>query len=130
LPGVYYLRTLDAAAAIAAEASPGKRAVLMGAGFIGMEVAASLTQRGVHVTVIEAQPHIWPRFANATLAGFFQDYCVKKGVTFHTNDLVTEIRGQGRPPPSSLERARNSPATLSASPSASFPMWNWPNGLA
>ncbi len=97
LPGVYYLRTLDDSAAIAAEASPGKRAVLIGAGFIGMEVAASLAQRGVQVTVIEAQPHIWPRFANATLAGFFQDYCVKKGVTFHTNDLVTEIRGQGRP---------------------------------
>ncbi len=97
LPGVYYLRTLDDSAAIAAEASPGKRAVLIGAGFIGMEVAASLTQRGVHVTVIETQSHIWPRFANATLARFFQDYCVKKGVTFHTNDLATEIRGQGRP---------------------------------
>lgn len=97
LPGVYYLRTLDDSAAIAAEANPGKRAVLIGAGFIGLEVAASLTQRGVHVTVIEAQPHIWPRFANATLAGFFQDYCVKKGVIFHTNDLVSEIRGQGRP---------------------------------
>lgn len=97
LPGVYYLRTLDDAAAIAAEASPGKRAVLIGAGFIGMEVAASLTQRGAHVTVIEAQPHIWPRFANAILASFFQDYCVKKGVIFHTNDLVSEIRGQGRP---------------------------------
>ncbi len=97
LPGVYYLRTLDDSAAIAADANPGKQAVLIGAGFIGMEVAASLTQRGVHVTVIETQPHIWPRFANATLAGFFQNYCVKKGVTFHTNDLVTEIRGRGRP---------------------------------
>ncbi len=51
-PGVYYLRTLDDAAAIAAEAESGKRAVLIGAGFIGMEVAASLTQRGVQVTII------------------------------------------------------------------------------
>jgi len=96
LPGVYYLRTLDDSTAIAAEASPGKRAVLIGAGFIGMEVGASLTQRGVHVTVIESQAHIWPRFATATLAGFFQDYCVDKGVTFHTNELVTEIRGRDR----------------------------------
>lgn len=97
LPGVHYLRTLDDSAAIAAEAGRGKRAVLIGAGFIGMEVAASLTQRGVHVTVIEAQPHIWPRFADATLAGFFQDYCAQRGVTFLTNDLVTEIRGKSRP---------------------------------
>jgi len=96
LPGVYYLRTLDDSTAIAAEASPGKRAVLIGAGFIGMEVGASLTQRGVHVTVIESQAHIWPRFATATLAGFFQDYCVDKGVTFYTNELVTEIRGRDR----------------------------------
>jgi 3-phenylpropionate/trans-cinnamate dioxygenase ferredoxin reductase component len=97
LPGVYYLRTLDDSAAIAAEAGPGKRAVLIGAGFIGMEVAASLTQRGVRVTVIEALPHIWARFADPRLAGFVQDYCTQQGVTFHTNEMVTEIRGRGQP---------------------------------
>jgi NADPH-dependent 2,4-dienoyl-CoA reductase/sulfur reductase-like enzyme len=97
LPGVHYLRTLDDSAAIAAEAGPGKRAIIIGAGFIGMEVAASLTQLGVQVTVIEAQPHIWARFADATLAGFFQDSCAQRGVTFHTSDTVAEIRGQGRP---------------------------------
>ncbi|MEK7878914.1 MAG: FAD-dependent oxidoreductase, partial [candidate division NC10 bacterium] len=97
LPGVYYLRTLDDSAAIAAEAGPGKRAVIIGAGFIGMEVAASLTQRGVRVTVIEAQPHIWARFADRALAGFFQDYCAQKGVIFHTSEMVAEVRGQGRP---------------------------------
>jgi 3-phenylpropionate/trans-cinnamate dioxygenase ferredoxin reductase subunit len=96
LPGVHYLRTLDDSDAIATEAAQGKRAVLIGGGFIGMEVAASLTQRGVRVTVIEAQPHIWARFADATLAGFFQDYCTQKGVTFHTDEMVTEIRGQTR----------------------------------
>ncbi len=96
LSGVYYLRTLDDSATIAAEAGPGKRAVLIGGGFIGMEVAASLTQRGVQVTVIENQPHIWHRFADATLAGFFQDYCAKKGVTFFTSERVTEIRGKDR----------------------------------
>src|SRR2546425_1741375 len=97
LPGVHYLRTLDDSDAIATEAAQGKRAVLIGAGFIGMEVAASLTQRGVRVTVIEAQPHIWARFADATLAGFFQDYCTQKGVKFHTAEMVTEIRGHDRP---------------------------------
>ncbi len=93
LPGVHYLRRLDDAAAIAEEATPGTRGVMIGAGFIGMEVAASLTQRGVHTTVIEAQTHIWPRFADATLAGAIQDYCRKKGVTIRTKDQVIEIRG-------------------------------------
>ncbi len=96
LPGVYYLRTLDDSAAIAAQGGQGRRAVIIGAGFIGMEVAASLTQRGVQVTVIEAQPHIWARFADAALAGFFQDYCAQKGVSFHTSELVTEVRGTDR----------------------------------
>jgi NADPH-dependent 2,4-dienoyl-CoA reductase/sulfur reductase-like enzyme len=97
LPGVYYLRTLDDSAAIHTEASPGKRTVLIGAGFIGMEVAASLTQQGVQVTVIEAQPHIWARFADATLAGFFQGYCADKGVTFYTSEMAAEIKGTARP---------------------------------
>lgn len=97
LPGVHYLRTLDDSAAIATEAGRGRRAVFIGAGFIGMEVAASLTRRGVYVTVIEAQPYIWARFTDATLAGFFQDYCTQRGVTFHTDEMVTEIRGQDRP---------------------------------
>jgi NADPH-dependent 2,4-dienoyl-CoA reductase/sulfur reductase-like enzyme len=93
LPRVHNLRRLEDAVAIAEEATPGTRAVLIGAGFIGMEVAASLTQRGVHTTVIEAQTHIWPRFADATLAGAIQDYCRKKGVTIRTQDQVIEIRG-------------------------------------
>jgi len=96
LSGIYYLRTLDDSAAIAAEAGPGKRVVIIGAGFIGMEVAASLTQRGVKVTVIESQSHIWNRFADAAIAGFFQDYCTQKGVTFFTGEKVTAIEGKGR----------------------------------
>ena len=96
LSGVHYLRTLDDSTAIAAEAAHNKRAVLIGAGFIGMEVAASLTQRGVQVTVIESQPHIWHRFTDATLAGFFQDHCAQRGVAFLTSEGVTEIRGKDR----------------------------------
>ena len=93
---MHYLRTLEDSAAIATWAGQGKRAVVIGAGFIGMEVAASLTQRGVHVTVIEAQPHIWPRFVDAALAVTFQNFCTAKGVAFHTNDTVLEVRGAGR----------------------------------
>jgi NADPH-dependent 2,4-dienoyl-CoA reductase/sulfur reductase-like enzyme len=75
---------LMTAVVIASQATQGTRALLIGAGFIGMEVAASLTQRGVHATVIETQAHMWPRFADATLAGAIQDYCVKKGVSVRT----------------------------------------------
>ena len=96
LPGVHYLRTLEDSTAIAAEATRGRRAAIIGAGFIGLELAASLTQKGVHAAVVEAAPHIWARFADASLAGFFQDYCARKGVTFYTNERVAEIRREGR----------------------------------
>jgi NADPH-dependent 2,4-dienoyl-CoA reductase/sulfur reductase-like enzyme len=93
---VYYLRTLDDSAAISAAAEQGKRAVIIGAGFIGMEIAASLTQRGIQVIVLENQPHIWPRFVDGTLADFFQDYCMQKGVVFCTREMAVEIQGKGR----------------------------------
>jgi NADPH-dependent 2,4-dienoyl-CoA reductase/sulfur reductase-like enzyme len=96
LPGVYYLRTAMDSEAIAAAAQPGRKAAIVGGGFIGIEVAASLTQRGVKVTVIEAMPHIWPRFADAELAGYFQDYCSARGVTFQTGSKVTGMQGEGK----------------------------------
>ncbi len=52
LPGIHQLRTVAECEAIKADAAPGRRAVVMGAGFIGCEVAASLAQLGVQVTVV------------------------------------------------------------------------------
>ena len=52
LPGLHYLRTKAECDAIKAEAAPGRRAVVVGMGFIGCEVAASLTQLGVRVTTV------------------------------------------------------------------------------
>lgn len=94
LPGVHYLRTLNDCMSLIAAATPGSFAVLIGAGFIGLEVAASLTQRGVQVTVVETGPHIWPRFADETLAGAIQEHCAAKGIAFRTGESVTEIQRQ------------------------------------
>jgi 3-phenylpropionate/trans-cinnamate dioxygenase ferredoxin reductase component len=52
LSGIHYLRTVAECDAIKQEAVPGRRAVVVGSGFIGCEVAASLTQLGVRVTLI------------------------------------------------------------------------------
>jgi 3-phenylpropionate/trans-cinnamate dioxygenase ferredoxin reductase subunit len=50
LPGVHYLRTKAECDAIKQEVAPGRRAVIVGMGFIGSEIAASLTQLGIRVT--------------------------------------------------------------------------------
>jgi 3-phenylpropionate/trans-cinnamate dioxygenase ferredoxin reductase subunit len=52
LPGIHYLRTVAECDAIKGEAATGRRVVIVGMGFIGCEVAASLTQLGVHVTTV------------------------------------------------------------------------------
>jgi 3-phenylpropionate/trans-cinnamate dioxygenase ferredoxin reductase component len=52
LPGIHYLRTAAECDAIKREAVPGRHAVIVGMGFIGCEVAASLTQIGVRVTAV------------------------------------------------------------------------------
>ena len=109
LPGVHYLRTQDDSAAIQAEAQQGKRAVIIGSGFIGIEAASSLAQRGVKVTVVEAQPQIWPRFANKEIAGYFKRYCEAKGVAFLTGEQVTQIKGGRRVTSVATKSGKNLP---------------------
>ncbi len=94
LQSIYYLRSQKDSKAIRDEAAPGKRAVIIGGGFIGMEVAASLTKQGVHVTVLEALPHIWSRFLDQDLATYFQTRCRAQGVTIHASVTPTGFTGQ------------------------------------
>src|SRR6185503_10589707 len=56
LPGVFDLRSVDDANALREHIVPGRRVVVVGMGFIGCEVAASLRQKGVDVVAIESSP--------------------------------------------------------------------------
>jgi NADPH-dependent 2,4-dienoyl-CoA reductase/sulfur reductase-like enzyme len=96
LNGIYYLRTLDDAERIVSAAVSGARAVVVGAGFIGMEVAASLTQRGVSVTVVEARPRVWPAFADESFSNYLESYGKDRGIRFSTGDTIVEFRGKSR----------------------------------
>lgn len=61
LPNVYSLRTLDDAQVLGAALQPGRQIVVVGGGWIGLEVAASARKRGAQVTVIEAQRRLCER---------------------------------------------------------------------
>src|SRR5207253_2023639 len=64
LPGVHLLRTLDDSTAIRREIEGGaKRALIVGGGYIGVEVAADCLQKGLSVTLAEPQSQLWGRFA-------------------------------------------------------------------
>lgn len=95
LRGVHYFRTLADADAIKAAAAPGTKAVIIGAGFIGVELAASLAKLGCEVTVLEVASYIWSRFLDEELATYIQRRCEDQGVRFLTSVQPTAIHGAG-----------------------------------
>lgn len=80
LPHVHYLRTLDDSEKIIAALNTDTRAVVVGAGFIGLEVAASLRHRDVDVTVVAPDEIPLARIIGKTLGRFVADLHREKGV--------------------------------------------------
>lgn len=89
-----YLRSLDDADRIREAASKGKNALIIGAGFIGVEVASSLTTLGVRTTVVEVMPYIWNTFVDEKVSRVIQQYLESKGINFILNESVKEIQGK------------------------------------
>jgi 3-phenylpropionate/trans-cinnamate dioxygenase ferredoxin reductase component len=96
LPGLHYLRSVRSAQALRAAYDGARSAVIIGAGFIGMEVAATLTQKGVRCTVIEMAPRIWSALVPEVTASFIQRYFEAKGVRFLFDTGVRALEGNGR----------------------------------
>lgn len=96
LPGVHTLRQMTDAGAIRAAAARGKRAVVMGGSFLGMEIAMSLLDLGLDVTVIEQSPAVLRHLEAPALSDYFERYAERRGATILLNDTAVEIRGKGR----------------------------------
>ena len=96
LEGVLYLRTLADAARIKAAAAGGGRAVIVGGGYIGLEVAASLTKLGCRVTVVEALERVMNRVVAPPVSAFFTAEHRAKGVEILTGTAVAALAGERR----------------------------------
>ena len=95
-PNVFVLRSLDDAVALRQELTTASRVAIVGAGFIGLEVAASCRARGLHVTVIEAlaiplAPILTPELCEM-VAATHRDH----GVDLRTGVTVTNVVGDSR----------------------------------
>jgi 3-phenylpropionate/trans-cinnamate dioxygenase ferredoxin reductase subunit len=95
LPGIFQLRTVEDCDRLRAVAKPGRRAVVIGLGFIGSEVTASLRQMGVEVTAIEGHPVPLARVLGAEVGAVLADIHREKGVELVLEDSVASFEGTG-----------------------------------
>jgi 3-phenylpropionate/trans-cinnamate dioxygenase ferredoxin reductase subunit len=96
LEGVYYLRTIEDSDRLAQELRPGRRAVVIGAGFIGSEVAASARMKGLEVTVLEMAPVPLERVLGATMGEVLAALHRERGVDLVTGDAIERFEGSRR----------------------------------
>jgi NADPH-dependent 2,4-dienoyl-CoA reductase/sulfur reductase-like enzyme len=94
LPHVCYLRTLSDSRAIIERASQARRAVVVGASFIGLEVAASLRTRNLDVHVVAPDEIPMQRVLGAELGRFVREVHEQHGVRFHLGQTVSSIAAQ------------------------------------
>ena len=90
LPAVSHLRTIDDAVALAERAGTARTAVVLGAGFIGIEAAEALRGRGLDVTIVELAPRVLPPFS-PELSRLVEAELITHGVHVRTCVSATTI---------------------------------------
>jgi NADPH-dependent 2,4-dienoyl-CoA reductase/sulfur reductase-like enzyme len=96
LPGIFVLRTLDDSLAIRAALDRRPRVVVVGAGFIGSEVAATCRKRGLEVTVLEMLAEPLVRGLGPVIGGVCGDLHRDHGVDLRCAVSVADFEGSGR----------------------------------
>ncbi|TFV54294.1 FAD-dependent oxidoreductase [Geodermatophilus sp. DF01-2] len=93
LTGVHHLRALGDSTAIATELASARRLVVIGAGFIGLEVAAVARSQDIDVTVVETAARPLTRVLGSEAGSLLTDMHAEHGATIRCSTTVTEVRG-------------------------------------
>jgi 3-phenylpropionate/trans-cinnamate dioxygenase ferredoxin reductase subunit len=94
LQNVFFLRTLDEANALRAELAHAPTAVVIGAGFIGLEFATAALKKGLHVTVLEVAERPMARAVSKTMSALFARAHAKSGMRLLFNTQVMRLLGE------------------------------------
>jgi NAD(P)H-nitrite reductase large subunit len=101
LPGVYGLRDLEDLQAISRLAEPGRRAVVLGGGNVGLQVCEAFLARGMRVTVVVASPHLLSQMLDAEAGRRVAELFGNRMLNIRTGRDAVEIEGAGQ-----VERVR------------------------
>jgi apoptosis-inducing factor 3 len=93
LPHVHYLRTLADSRALVSKAATARRAVVIGASFIGLEVAASLRARNIEVEIVGPETVPMEKILGADVGKFLRKLHEEHGVKFHLGTTASSIDG-------------------------------------
>lgn len=96
LQGVHYLRSIADVEGIRENMEAGRRLVIIGAGYIGLEVAAVAQQAGLDVTVIEMADRVMSRVVSPEISDFYQIEHTNQGVRFRLATGVDGLHGKKR----------------------------------
>lgn len=112
LPGVHHCWTLEDTRAIAERAQKGAKVVLIGAGFIGCIILESLVERGVDLTVVEAEDRMIARMMDGTGGDMLKSWVEAQGVHLMTSTKVTGVAQDGGGLKVSTDKGGDIPADL------------------
>ena len=93
---LFYLRQITDVLSIHQQITPHKEIVLIGGGYIGLEVASAMIELGLKVTILEAEERILQRVTSPEVSQFYNDYHSKKGVRIICNAKVTNLNAENQ----------------------------------
>jgi 3-phenylpropionate/trans-cinnamate dioxygenase ferredoxin reductase component len=96
LAGVHFLRSIADADGIRAQCAQGRRLVVVGGGYIGLEVAASARELGLEVIVLEMADRVMNRVTCGLLSSFYESEHARHGVRILCNEKVRALAGDAR----------------------------------
>jgi len=91
LAGVHYLRSVADVDRLRAELAPGRRAVIIGGGYIGLEVAATCREAGLDVTVLEAADRVMNRVVSPAVSAFYEAEHARHGVDIRCGTRIDSL---------------------------------------
>jgi 3-phenylpropionate/trans-cinnamate dioxygenase ferredoxin reductase subunit len=112
LEGVHYLRSIDDVARIRAELDTARRIVIIGAGYIGLEVAAVTRQLGHDVSVVEMADRVMSRVVCPAVSDFYRAEHEANGVNLQLSTTLEAFEGESRVEAVRTNGGRSIPADL------------------